>query len=788
MKTHFVKLVWRGIAKRPLIHSINFIGLALSMAVVIILAVYCFGEINANKFNKNIDNIYVICSEGFQNELQTNTPAILKGHIEEKIPEVEKVVRMRAPWGETTFQAGGGSPVSSNLIFADPSFADVFSFQCIAGDLKQALQTPMSIVLTDKEAHRMFGELSPIGETVKIDNNRSFTVKAVINGPKAKSSLSFNAIVPMASIGQISPNGDELTSWSMSNFTSFAIIKNTANIKDVENKICQLYPESKHETKISLQPFSSFYFSDVDISRVSFLRGGNKTTTTVLFAVAAIILIMGVINYLNLTFSMVGERLKNNGVLKVIGARKSHIARNIVGESVLFFFVSLMVAFFVSRVMMPVLASQIGIEIYPEIVHDPLFLLVALSSTLIVAAFLVSVPAIRLAAVSPVASINGKISGKMGGGHMRRALVVSQFTVAIILISFTWAVQKQVRFGKQQLGYDEENIYTVELSPRLKKEVLSEKLRQIAGVQEVTCTNYMPGKESIEHWFGMSFKYKGETKKGINSHIIRCDNKFPTVLGLEAIEGRLFSPDMSTDKNTIVVNKAFVDEYGLDEPLGIKIPAFMSGDMEIIGVVDNFHFQSVHKKISPAIIRVDDYAKYCYVKIASTNFNSLRQTVSQINETAMELSAGFPINSGFLDVSVAEMYKTEVQFRKIFFLFSVTAIFLCCLGILGLSILATQHKIKEIGIRKVNGARISEVMVMLNKDFVKWVAIAFIIATPIAWYAMHLWLENFAYKTTLSWWIFALAGVLALVIALLTVSFQSWKAATRNPVEALRYE
>lgn len=788
MKTHFLKFIQRGIAKKPFIYSINFIGLVLSMTVVIILAVYYLSEMNANRFNKNIDNTYIICSEGFQNELNTYTPAILKEHIDNNIPEVEKVVRMRSPWGETTFQVGENPPVISKLIFADSTFADVFTYQSIAGNFERALKTPMSIVLTSKEALKLFGQLSPIGETVKIDNKHLLTVRAVINEPSAKSSLSFNAIVPMISISQVSPNGDELTNWGMSNFSFFILINRTANSAEVGKKIAQLYPENNYNPKIILQSFNSFYFSDVNILRVNYLETGNKTTTTILGIVAIIILLMGVINYFNISSSLIIEKLKNTGVLKIVGANKGHIVWNVIRESAMFFFVSIVVAYFFAWAAMPFLANKIGVEIQRGIIFTPTFFLISISLTLIVATLAVSIPAIRLSSINPVDSLKKNLSGTGKKSYTKTALVIAQFMIAITLIAFTWMVQKQVKYGFKQLGYNKENIYTIQLTPQLKKNVLKEKLEQIPGVKEVTYTTYLPDKEFIERWSGISITYKGEEKKNISSHIIRCDSNFPRILGLKLLKGRLFSPDMLTDKNKIIVNKAFVDNYGLDEPLGIKIPASRAGDMEIIGVVENFHFQSVHKQISPVIIRFDDYSKFCYVKIVSSDFNSLHHTVKQINDASTDLSTGFPVNFEFLDTSVAKMYKAEVQFRRIFFFFSVIAIFICCLGILGLSILASQQKVKEIGIRKVNGAKISEILAMLNKDFVKWIILAFVIATPTAYYAMNKWLENFAYKTDMSWWVFALSGGITLVIALLTVSWQSWRAANRNPVEALRYE
>ena len=227
MRTYFFKSFRRGIAKRPIIYAINFIGLILSMTVVLVLASYYLGEVSANKFNKKIDNTYVICSEGFQGELQTYTPAVLKEYMVAEIPDIASVVRMRSPFGETTFQAGENPPVTSKLILADSTFTDVFSYQCIAGDFERALRTPMSIVLTNREALKLFGQLSPIGETVKMDNKHLLTVRAVIKEPREKSSLSFNAIVPMISLPQVSPNGDELTNWGMANFTSFILINSS---------------------------------------------------------------------------------------------------------------------------------------------------------------------------------------------------------------------------------------------------------------------------------------------------------------------------------------------------------------------------------------------------------------------------------------------------------------------------------------------------------------------------------------------------------------------------------
>jgi putative ABC transport system permease protein len=275
-------------------------------------------------------------------------------------------------------------------------------------------------------------------------------------------------------------------------------------------------------------------------------------------------------------------------------------------------------------------------------------------------------------------------------------------------------------------------------------------------------------------------------KKQISFDLFSADAKFFEMFGLQLVSGRLYSDNLSSDKMKMVVNETFLRENKITNPLGGTV--VMGSTYEIIGVIKDFHFKPVNQPIISLAIRNDSYTSYCHLNIITSDFNSLTETVNNIKKTATRLSPSFPVEISFFDQAIEKMYQSELQFRRTFSLFAACAIVICCMGILAMSLFICQRRIKEIGIRKVNGALISEVMILLNKDFAKWVAIAFVIATPIAWYAMNKWRENFAYKTELSWWIFALAGLLALGIALLTVSWQSWRAATRNPVESLRYE
>jgi len=347
-------------------------------------------------------------------------------------------------------------------------------------------------------------------------------------------------------------------------------------------------------------------------------------------------------------------------------------------------------------------------------------------------------------------------------------------------------VQKQVRFGSSNLGFNQKNIISIKITPQLdpKKEVFKKLLLEKPAIKEVSFSQFYPGKDTQFRTVQMDLN--GE-KKELNFDLFSADAVFFKMMGLKLVKGRFYTGTLSTDKLKVVVNETFLSEHNLGNPLGIKF-RMNNREYEIIGVVKDFHFKPVSKSITPLAIRNGPYASYCLVNLQTDSFKSLNTLIRDIKASASELSPSFPVEVNFLDQAIENMYQSELEFRHTFSLFAGCAIVICCLGILAMSLFASQRRIKEIGIRKVNGARVSEILAMLNSEFVKWVGISFLIACPVAWYTMHKWLQSYAYKTGLSWWIFVLAGIMALGIALLTMSWQSWRAATRNPVEALRYE
>ena len=413
------------------------------------------------------------------------------------------------------------------------------------------------------------------------------------------------------------------------------------------------------------------------------------------------------------------------------------------------------------------------------------FWLVSIIAAIVIGFVAGVLPALALSKFRPISLLTGKSKSHYQGINLKRGLIVFQFTISITLIICTLTITRQLSLVKNSnMGFDTENVINVKLSPEVKNVTLKDKLQKIPGIEAVSFSRWYPGNIG-ENW-GRPLVYNGvETE--INFATENADASYIDLMGLEIVQGRKFS-DLKTDVGNAIINETAMKEFGLENPLD----AFFQkrGEInKIIGVVKDFNFQSLHNHIKPLVIFcAEDHLFSVNVRLAAGDFNTISKTLDRTKESWNEVSPSFPFEFEFIDQQIESLYQTEMVFEKIFRYGSMFAIFISCLGLFGVVLSSTEQRRKEIGIRRVNGANIGEILLMLNKDFIKWVIIAFVIAAPAAWFIMNKWLENFAYRTALSWWIFALAGLLVLGIALLTVSWQSWKTATQNPVEALRYE
>ena len=782
------KTTYRNFVRKPVTNLINLLGLAVSLALVIILSVYSYSELTTDNYHKNGDRVYLFSKEN--NAIYS--PAVLKDQIDLSVPDVEAAVRMATMWQAPTFQAGDRDPITSDMVFADTDFFKLFTYKAIEGNLETALKEPMSIVLAKHFAELLFGKEPALGKTLRLNNDKFLTVSAVIEEPKANTILSFSSLANIETRKIVYPNGDEFKEWGWNNFQTFILLKKACDPVKTAKAISSLFPDAqtKDQPESNLIPLVKLYFSPIRIFGNTYLISGDKRKVMILVLVAALVLIIALVNFINISSSQWLEKIRQTGVLKVIGAGKTAILRNTLSEAFILFLMSLFLAILFALLFFPFISQYTGIHFNPFLLYKPSFLIVAVVGTFVLSLVFSIIPALRISSSKATDNLKKTIETGHSNAVVRGILVTTQFVIAIVLIAFTVLVQKQVNFGSGNLGFNQENMVGVKLTPQLnnKKEVLKKLLQENPIVNQISFSQYFPGND-MSHWI-TSQGGDGE-KKQYDFDTFNADAAFLEMTGLQLTRGRFFSDDLTTDKNKMVVNETFVRDHKLENPIGIKLVMGMAVDAglsEIIGVVKDFHYKSFNQPIGSLLIQNNPDASYCLVSLKTADFQTLHNTIEKIKATASGISPAFPVEISFFDQAVENLYQSELQFRRTFSLFAGSAIVICCMGILAMSLFACQRRIKEIGIRKVNGARVSEVLTMLNRDFIKWVAIAFVIATPIAYFAMNKWLESFAYKTELSWWIFAVAGLLALGIALLTVSWQSWKAATRNPVEALRYE
>jgi putative ABC transport system permease protein len=791
MIKHFLKLSFRSIIKNKTNTGINIASLALGVTILLLIMVYAVNELSVDNFNSKADRIYKITYGN-----SSLTPGPLTEYLQDQFPEIEQTTHIE------TRQLSLFSPVIQykNQSFeiekyysADPGFFEIFDFEVVQGDLKSAMEAPFSLVLTESEASRMFNDKNPIGETVtwKIFQDFTFTVNAVIKDLPSNSSIQFNGLVSDASVNGM--GGQRYSAnWGYTVYESYVLLKPNVDVKLLEEKLAanliSYYQanltdsNSGNDAKanpVQLHSLKEIYFNK-NLSNDTTNRG-NKALVNMLFIIGGIVMLLSVINYINLTTARASGRTKEIAIQKLIGSNKRDLIFQHLSETTLISFLAVAIGTFLALL----LIRQFGnfMNVANGLKFQPWMFALLVPATIVLGLVSGIYPAFLLSSRKAIDIMKMKGSVISKGGNFRHSLIIFQFSVTIALIAATFLIFKQLNFIKDKdLGIPKEQIVYAKLPFQIlrgNKEILRERLLAIPEIKQAAFSSNIFGKiEGLD-----SHEIDG---KNLSFATTWVDAEFINLYNLQLVDGRFFSKDLKTDENaTALINEAAVRDFGVEDPyqLSIRVPG---GKAKVVGIVKDFNYKSLHSKIEPlVIIYLPGQGQFVNLKITGTNIPGTLEKVSTVWD---ELAPGFPFSYHFLDQDFEQLYKKDDQMAKAITLFSLIAIAIAALGILGLSIFMGEVRIKEIGIRKINGAKISEVMAMLNKDFMKWVAIAFVIATPIAWFAMNKWLENFAYKTELSWWIFALAGMLALGIALLTVSWQSWRAATKNPVESLRYE
>ena len=776
-----LKSTYRNIVSKPLFFIVNILGLSAGITCVAFISLYIFNEIQYDKFHEKHENIYRI--EGkIKSQSFPITPAPLANWCDENFSEIEFSSRIYYPF----FESFNYLTYNENTIqveeplFVDPDFFEIFSFDIILGDPKAKFLDKYSIILTKSLAEKIFPNENPVGKTIKYNGKNFHTIVAIVKDPPSNSSIKFDILLSFSCFEEY--NQFDLDNWFNSAYHTLIVCNTNPDI--LCDKINQLINNQikDNEVTYSLNPFDDIHFSQESQYDKLLIRG-NKTQLIVFLLIALSILFLAIFNFLNMSIALSSLKMKEMGISKVIGASRLTLIKKYIIDSVS---VSLLAALIATALII------ILFQPFNNLLQNQILLSQVLQFRFIIWLFLIGIftgiiaglyPALIFTKNSTIILLKANKSGKTTLGKWKGSLVVFQFITSIVLIITTIFLYKQMDFLQtKKLGFEKDYILNVPLTDNLinTKSVLQENLSDIPGVISTCFSDALPGQVYSQWRFNVNIK---GVKQDIDVNHCQVSAEFVKTLGLNLTMGRDFDTQRLSDKNCYIVNEAFLKSLDLSDPFDIRL-----SDKKILGVVKDFNYNSLHQNIAPLVIRFSDFNNQLSVRIAPSSFANIKKFKKRLRNVINKIDPDVHVEIQFLNSQIEKLYKKEIKASRLVTYFSILAIIISCLGLLAMTLLTINSRTKEIGIRKVNGAKTYEIMTMLNKEFVKWVAIAFVIACPIAWYVMHKWLENFAYKTELSWWIFALAGIIAMGIALLTVSFQSWRAATRNPVESLRYE
>ncbi|WP_321370072.1 FtsX-like permease family protein [uncultured Draconibacterium sp.] len=772
---NFIKQAFRNIRSKPSHFLINLSGLSVAFAVFMLIMLYVINESNFDKFNTKGDRIYRI-EEGSENQV----PMAVSRISQKTFPEIEKSAVLKL-FNNSWISYNHEFYEIDELSFTDNSFFEIFTIPFVEGDPQTALSKPNTIVLSETWAKKIFGNKSPIGEQLNFRGQDLYTVTGVIRD-LPDFHLPAKALASFKSVENKYGLNDDTWSWGL---VSYVLLNENSDSKLLEGKMNEFFGQMEHinasAVDFKLRPFHSIYLA-TDTSGNDETKHGSLYLLVVLAIVGVLIIVVASINFINLSLSQGMKKMKEISVKRILGGSGVTIFFQYVVDSMILCISAVLVSLAFVFMVFHSYENLIGRSLNVEQVLSPKYLLFVLGSILLMGAIYGFLQVYFLTTTETRYFQNGSKKLLKSKG-LNKGLITFQYVVSIVLIIGTAFIYRQLNFIRNQdLGFDDHQLLSLDLSSDIKNNLNSFKARlledsNIKGLSFVS--------DNITQFNQYSRELEIDDKR-ISMNYAAVDPDFIPLLDIEMVQGENFSWDIKSQANSgYILNEAAWD---LLKNTSLKEKGFELENRSLLGVAGNFHFESFHTKINPVILYWNSNELSTNRVLLKLSGNSVVQTLGHIDEVFHEFAPGSLCKYRFVNQELDYLYQAENTLVKLFSLFSLLAVFIAGLGIFSLSRITAENRIKEIGIRKVNGANISEILTMLNKDFVKWVIIAFVIATPIAWFAMHKWLENFAYKTTLSWWIFALAGLLALGIALLTVSWQSWRAATRNPVEALRYE
>ena len=805
MLKNYLKTAIRNLWKNKGFSAINIIGLAAGFAVFLMIVLYVTDELNYDTYNKNAARIYRLDAELYFNNTQFNaatSPEPLAATLVKDFPQVEQMVRFNYQ-GDILVKKNNQNLQDHHAVFADSTFFKVFTVPMIEGDASTALNEPNSIVIDQTTAKKYFNSTDVVGKTLYIDNSTNCKITGVIKDIPRQSHFHFSFIRPMRDTYR--GNADM---WLSNNVQSYILLKSgvtQAFMQSRVNTTINKYLSKQLEALVhsSLKDLEEkgnyFHYPLLPLRKIhlysdrsyEFEANGNITYVYIFSVIAVFILLIACVNFMNLSTARSSNRAREVGVRKVAGSLRSHLITQFLMESVLLSFFSFLLAVLISLLVLPLFNQLAGKEMHVSSLFSTWLLPVMVGLVLVVGCIAGSYPAFYLSSFQPIKVLKGTIAKGFKSSWLRSSLVVFQFIISIILIIGTIVIKDQINYIRsRKIGYNREQVLVLHNTYPLDKQIKTfrQELLKIFGVQMATITTNLPTAEGFNQqgWFrDAAFD---ATKVVIMTNFYIDENYVPT-LRMEIVKGRNFSKEFASDSAAVILNEAAVKLFGFKDPF--KETLFRPGDHDepvafhIVGIVKDFNYSSMHDKVGPLIMELGNNTGGMALRINAKNIASL---IKQVEAKWNNMAPGQPFSYTFMDADFNNIYNAERRTGKLFISFAVFAIFIACLGLFGLVTYAAEQRTKEIGIRKVLGAKAGGIITMLSKDFAKLVLFASLIAFPIAWWAMNKWLQSFAYRINISWWVFVIAGSTAIMIALVTVSFQAIKAAIANPVNSLKTE
>ena len=799
MFKNYFKIAWRNLVKNVGYSIINIGGLAIGMACFLLIAMFIRNELSYDSYHEKGDNIYRIVHHGSEDNLEDrwiwgNAP--VGPALKKDFSEVAEIVQFSGradillEYNERSFQEG-------NSFYVDETVFDIFSWPLLSGNPKTALKDPYTIVLTESTAKKYFGNEDPIGKTMDGVGGRAndgiYTVTAVMKDVPANSHFSFDVLMSMSSFYQT--RSEIFGWWGYVDFYTYFLVSDNFDSQAFQAKMPEFLKRNRPEENaedfydISFEPLKDTYLNSA-VARQPGVTG-SLSNIYIFALIGLFILLIACINFMNLATARSLERAKEVGVRKVIGADKKGLRYQFLGESLLMVMLASILGLVLVMLGLPAMRSITGKAFLSAEIFNAFSLSVYFGTALLTGLLAGLYPAFVLSNFKPSSVLKGVFRSSKQGTNLRKGLVIFQFSLSIALIASTVIVYFQLGFMlNKNLGFDREQQLVIDFNwdgevmdnmETIKSEFMNlQEVVSVAGSRTVPGGHFPGAGTDIETFEG--------NMENFSPFLYEIDFDFIPHYNIEVVAGRPYSRDFVTDSvSSLMVNEAAARSFGYANPSDIIGKRFQQWGREgtIVGVVKDFNYLSLHQAVAPLTLRYSQYGKYLSLKIKSEN---MQQAISNIEQKWAKLAPHRPFLYTFLNESFNTQYEADIKFKKLFTLFSFLAIFIACLGLLGLATYSAVQRTKEIGVRKVLGAEVSSIVRLLSIDFIKLVLLAILVATPFSWYVMDKWLHVYAYQIDISWWIFALAGGIALSIALATVSFNAIKAARANPVKSLRTE